>query len=77
MGIVSSIGQTVEENFNALINGKMGISTIENIQTVHKDVIKVGEIKFTNEQLAQQLQLPADNNFSRTAMLATLSKASS
>lgn len=72
MGIVSSIGMTVEENFNALVNGKMGISTIENIQTVHKDVIKVGEIKFTNEQLAQQLQLPVDNNFSRTAMLATL-----
>lgn len=72
MGIVSSIGMTVEENFRALIKGEMGISTIENIQTVHQDVIKVGEIKLTNEELARQLQLPTDNNFSRTAMLATL-----
>lgn len=72
MGIISAIGNSVEENYNALISGKMGVTDIEYIDTVHKDVIKVGEIKFTNQQLAQQLQLPADNNFSRTAMLATI-----
>lgn len=72
MGIISSIGNNVEENFNALISGKTGISEIENIETVHKDVIKVGEIKLTNEQLVQQLNLPATNNFSRTAMLGTI-----
>lgn len=72
MGIISAIGNTVEENYNALISGKMGVSEIEYIDTVHKDVIKVGEIKYTNQQLAQQLQLPADNNYSRTAMLATI-----
>jgi 3-oxoacyl-(acyl-carrier-protein) synthase len=72
MGIISSIGNNVEENFNALISGKTGISEIENIETVYKDVIKVGEIKLTNEQLVQQLNLPATNNFSRTAMLGTI-----
>lgn len=72
MGIISAIGNTVEENYNALISGKMGVTEIEYIDTVHKDEIKVGEIKYTNQQLAQQLQLPADNNYSRTAMLATI-----
>ena len=72
MGIISAIGNSVEENYNALISGKMGVTDIENIDTVHKDVIKVGEIKFTNQQLQQQLQLPDDNNFSRTALLATI-----
>jgi 3-oxoacyl-(acyl-carrier-protein) synthase len=72
MGIISSIGNNVEENFNALISGKTGISEIENIETVYKDVIKVGEIKLTTEQLVQQLNLPATNNFSRTAMLGTI-----
>ena len=72
MGIISSIGTTVEENFNALINGKPGITAIENIATIHKNHIKVGEIKKTNSQLAEELDLPADNNFSRTAMLATI-----
>jgi len=72
MGIISSIGTTVEENFNALINGKPGITVIENIATIHKNNIKVGEIKKTNSQLAEELGLSADNNFSRTAMLATI-----
>lgn len=69
MGIISSIGKTVEENYIALINQKTGISTIENIDTIHKDVIKVGEIKLTNQELGQLLNLPKENNFSRTAML--------
>lgn len=69
MGIISAIGKTVEENYNALVTGQKGISTIENFHTVHKDVIKVGEIKLTNSQLEQLLGLSPDNNYSRTAML--------
>lgn len=69
MGIISSIGKTVEENYNALITGQSGISTIENLETVHKDVIKVGEIKLTNTELVQLLGLPPENNYSRTALL--------
>lgn len=72
MGIISSIGNTVEENYNALVSGKNGISTIENLETIHAAVIKVGEIKLTNQQLEQQLHLPHDNNFSRTAMLGAI-----
>ena len=72
MGIISAIGNSVEENFNALINGQKAITTIANIDTIHKNVMKVGEIKKTNEQLAQELGLSPDNNFSRTAMIGTI-----
>ncbi|MBW4362067.1 beta-ketoacyl-[acyl-carrier-protein] synthase family protein [Flavobacterium taihuense] len=72
MGIISSIGNSVEENYNALLNSQIGITTIENIATVHADVIKVGEIKKTNQELIEELQLGEDNNFSRTAMLGTI-----
>ena len=72
MGIISSIGNSVEENYNALISGKMGITDIQNIDTIHKEVIKVGEIKLTNKQLEQRLNISSDNNFSRTALLATI-----
>lgn len=71
MGIISSIGNSVEENYNALLNSQAGITTIENIETIHADVIKVGEIKKTNQELMDELQLGKDNNFSRTAMLGT------
>ena len=69
MGIISAIGNSVEENLNALLNGVSGISTIENIDTIHSNSIKVGEIKMTNLELSRLLDLPADNNFSRTALL--------
>jgi 3-oxoacyl-[acyl-carrier-protein] synthase-1 len=72
MGIISSIGNSVEENFQSLKNGKTGISTIENIETIHKEVIMVGEIKLTNQQLAQQLNLSNDHNFSRTSLLGAI-----
>ncbi|HBI01241.1 MAG TPA: beta-ketoacyl-[acyl-carrier-protein] synthase family protein [Flavobacterium sp.] len=72
MGIISSIGNSVEENFQSLKSGKIGISTIENLETIHKEVIKVGEIKLTNQQLAQKLNLSEDNNFSRTTLLGAI-----
>jgi len=72
MGIISAIGASVEENFNALLSGKTGISVIENIETIHKDSIKVGEIKKSNEELLQQLQIYGANDFSRTAMLGAI-----
>lgn len=72
MGIISSIGNSVEENLQSLKNGKTGISTIKNLETIHKEVIKVGEVKFTNEQLAQQLNLSEDNNYSRTTLLGAI-----
>ena len=49
MGIISAIGNTVSENYEALIEGRKGISKISKIDTIHKDAIMVGEINFTNE----------------------------
>ncbi len=72
MGIISAIGNSVDETFDALVSGKKAITTVSNIPTVHKDVMMVGEIKKTNDQLALELGLLADNNFSRTAMIGAL-----
>jgi len=72
MGIISSIGNTVEETYRSLILKKPGISRIEHIDTIHKDQIKVGEIKATNIELIKILDLPETNNYSRTAMLSEI-----
>jgi 3-oxoacyl-[acyl-carrier-protein] synthase-1 len=71
MGIISSIGNSVEENFNSLLNEKRAITRVENITTIHADINKVGEIKKTNQELIDELNLTPDNNFSRTAMIGT------
>lgn len=69
MGIISSIGNNVEENFISLTTGKHGISDIELFETRHTGNIKTGEIKLSNEELVQKLQLDEDNNVTRTALL--------
>ena len=75
MGIISAIGNNVEENYTSLIEGKIGISKISKINTIHKDSIMVGEIAFTNKEFEQQLGLTPNNNYSRTAFLgATAAK---
>lgn len=72
MGIISAIGDTVEENLRSLVDLKPGISRIENLDTVHKDAIRVGEIKKSNKELAKYLNLEEENNFTRTAMLGVI-----
>lgn len=72
MGIISSIGNNVEENYQSLVSEKQGISKIKKIKTIHENVIKVGEIDYTNNELVTLLGLPNSNNYSRTAMLGEL-----
>lgn len=72
MGIISSIGNNVEENFVSLQSRKHGISEIENIDTNLAGKIKTGEIKLTNKQLLERLKIVDDNNFTRTALLGMI-----
>ena len=72
MGIISSIGNTVEENFQSLIDKKPGIARVQKIDTIHKNDIKVGEIELSNDELIKILDLPQSNNYSRTAFLAEI-----
>lgn len=69
MGIISSIGNNVEENFISLQSGKHGISDIQMFETRHAGAIKTGEVKLSNEELIQKLQLDEDNNVTRTSLL--------
>jgi len=72
MGINSSIGNTVGEHFYALTHRQAGISRIENVETIHADHIKVGEIKRTNAELITALRLPEVNAYSRTSLLGII-----
>ncbi len=69
MGIISAIGNNVEENYNSLISGNKGIYRISKLDTIHKNAIMVGEITLTNKELEEQLGIPLNNNYSRTALL--------
>ena len=72
MGICSCIGDNVQETFTHLSQGKSGLSTIELLDTVHREHIRVGEVKHTNEALTNILDIPKENSYSRTSLLGIL-----
>lgn len=72
MGIISAIGNNVEENYQSLITNKKGISRVSKIQTNHVNDIMVGEIDATNQELEHQLGLSSENNYSRTGLLGVI-----
>ncbi|SHE85187.1 beta-ketoacyl-[acyl-carrier-protein] synthase family protein [Chryseobacterium takakiae] len=72
MGIISSIGNNVEENLQSLQSGKHGISDIELFETRHAGSIKTGEIKLSNTELIEKLQLKDVKNATRTALLGMI-----
>jgi len=69
MGIISSIGKTIEETFHSLVTETHGISKTDFLDTKLKDSRLFGEIKLSNDQLAEVLGLPADHPYPRTALL--------
>ncbi|QQV02772.1 MULTISPECIES: beta-ketoacyl-[acyl-carrier-protein] synthase family protein [Chryseobacterium] len=72
MGIISAIGNNVMENLNSLKSGQHGISDITLFETRHKGNIKTGEIKLSNEELTEMLQLKSNNDATRTALLGMI-----
>ena len=69
MGIISAVGNTVEENKKSLLSSQSGIRDIHHINTRQAGTIKVGEVIFSNKELISKLQLPGNTNFTRTALL--------
>ena len=69
MGIISAIGNSPEMCFDALLQQKTGIGNLTQFSSIHAAELKVGEVPFTNEELVRELKLPADNSFTRTALL--------
>lgn len=72
MGIISAIGNTVEENYNALLSGQSGIGEMTLFESIHRGAIKVGEVKNTTDELIAELGLDEDNNYTRTALLGAV-----
>ncbi len=67
-GAISSIGLSVAETYNSLLNMQTGIGKMQQIKTVHTD-IPVGEVALSNEQLREMASV-SPGRFSRTVLLA-------
>ena len=70
VGVVSAIGNDTRSCLLALENESAGIGAITSLNTIHKGIIPVAEVKLSNTELAHATGL--SKNASRTALLAMM-----
>lgn len=68
IGVISAIGNSVEETLQSFKNESSGIGPITLFNSVYRDKLPVGEVKISNESLAQKLVV--NPSVTRTALLA-------
>ncbi|MGZ6523362.1 MAG: beta-ketoacyl-[acyl-carrier-protein] synthase family protein, partial [Bacteroidia bacterium] len=72
MGIISAIGNNVAETLDALQKGESGIGDLKYIESRHKNIIPVAEVKSSNEELTVMAGLKPDEQSTRTALLGLI-----
>lgn len=67
MGIISALGDSVEQSLETLLSCKSGIGPIQYLQTTHRNDFVAGEVKHSNSELEQ---IAGIKNYNRTTLLA-------
>jgi 3-oxoacyl-[acyl-carrier-protein] synthase-1 len=71
MGIVSALGNNVEENLHALRANRSGIAPLRYLRTSHTE-FPVGEVKMTDEEMINILKISKDKPITRTSLMGML-----
>ena len=69
-GTISAIGKNCSESMHSLRALQSGIGSITILPTIYAEQLPAGEIKFSNEALAEMAGMPA--NTSRTALISAI-----
>ncbi|MGN7720653.1 beta-ketoacyl-[acyl-carrier-protein] synthase family protein [Chitinophaga sp. 22620] len=69
IGMISAIGNNVEENFRSLRAQQSGLGYTRYIDTIHQNILPVGEVKLSTEELAELAGKPGSPEFTRTTLL--------
>jgi 3-oxoacyl-(acyl-carrier-protein) synthase len=68
-GIITSLGKNAAENLQSLIDRKAGYGALEVLDTVHRATLHACEVKITDQQLFDSLDIATDTGFTRTTLL--------
>lgn len=71
MGLVTSIGNNVEENLASLIKSKCGITSVEGVKEMRRPFIG-GQIKLTNTELKEKLGVSHIEGLHRSTLLGLM-----
>ena len=66
-GVISAIGKTLPENLQSFEKYQSGIGKMQYLNSHYRDTLPVGEVKFSNAQLSQALNVKSI--FNRTSLL--------
>ena len=70
-GVVSAIGAGKEETLTSLLAGKTGVGKMKYLASCHND-LPVGEVPFSNEEMAQELGITNSLFHTRSALMGRL-----
>jgi 3-oxoacyl-[acyl-carrier-protein] synthase II len=74
-GIITSIGNNLEENLDSLIAGRSGIGIITRLESTHRDKLPAGEIRLGDEELARIAGTGLIDGLTRTSLLGMTAAA--
>lgn len=72
LGIISGIGNNLQENLHSLIQKSSGIGEINYLVTHLKGQVPVSEVKLTNEELFILAEIKEQEGYSRNALLGII-----
>lgn len=75
IGIISGIGNNVEETLESLKAKKSGVADIKYLETNHKGVIPVSEVKLSEEELIEMMGLDKNEPFTRSTLIGIVAAA--
>lgn len=72
LGIISSIGDNINETYDSLIHEKSGIKPISILETIHKNNFVLGEVKKSHPELMDMVNVDPNKPWTRTALLGII-----
>ena len=67
-GVISAVGLGKAATIDAIRNQKTGVEPIRYLKTLHTD-LPVGEVKYSNDELREMLNIPSSEAFIRSSLL--------
>ncbi|HAF28785.1 MAG TPA: beta-ketoacyl-[acyl-carrier-protein] synthase family protein [Bacteroidales bacterium] len=75
IGIISGIGNNVEETLESLKLKRSGVEHIKYLSTIHKGVIPVSEVKLSEEELIERSGLDKNKSYTRATLIGIIAAA--
>jgi 3-oxoacyl-[acyl-carrier-protein] synthase-1 len=72
IGVISSIGFSIDETIGSLKSSRSGIGKITMLDTYYQEELPAGEVKATNEELFEMARIKNKRPYSRTALLGLI-----